>query len=107
MRKDRNTFFSEAQMSSQSSFPNPGMNMPVANAPYQAASASQSFYAGPGPMNGAYNYDYNTNNEIEGRLAKLERQLNRIENRLAKLESQNMYTNDDYEINNSSNMYMV
>lgn len=109
MKKDRNTFFSEAGMSTQNYFPNPNMNIASANAPYQAAQASQSFYAGPGPAMPMYNnqnYDYNQLNEIENRIAKIERQINRLDSRISKLESQTFYSNDNYDSTNGG-MYMV
>ncbi len=115
MKKDRNTFFSEASMSSQNYFPGPNMNMQMANAPFQSAQASQSFYSGPAqmPMQGQMpnfntnqNYDYNMFNEIENRMAKMERQINRLESRVSKLESQTFYSNDDYSSGNDT-MYMV
>ena len=108
MKKDRNTFFSEAGMSTQSYFPGPNMNMVSANAPYQAAQASQSFYAGPNmPMYNNQNYDYNQFTEIENRIAKIERQINRLESRISRLESQTFYSNDNYDSSNSGGMYMV
>ena len=113
MKKDRNTFFSEAGMSTQSYFPNPNMNMMSANAPFQSAQASQSFYAGPNPMqqqmpiyNTGQNYDYPSYNEIESRLAKIERQINRLESRVSKLESTTLYSTNDYNSGNDT-MYMV
>ena len=115
MKKDRNTFFSEAQMSTQNYFPGPNnMNMQMANAPFQSAQASQSFYSGPAinptqtpmPIYNNQNYDYNYYSEIENRLAKIERQINRLESRVSKLESQTFYSNDDYS-NGNDTMYMV
>lgn len=113
MKKDRNTFFSEAQMSTQNYFPNQNMNMQLANAPFQSAQASQSFYSGPNPMqqqmpiyNTGQNYDYTGYNEIESRLAKIERQINRLESRVSKLESQTLYSTNDYN-NGNDTMYMV
>jgi len=115
MKKDRNTFFSEAQMSTQNYFPGPNINLMSANAPYQSAQASQSFYSGPAniPMqqqmplyNTGQNYDYTGFNEIENRIAKIERQINRLESRVSKLESQNLYSTNDYNSGNDT-MYMV
>jgi len=115
MKKDRNTFFSEASMSSQGYFPGPN-NMMSANAPFQSAQASQSFYAMPAgmqmpqqmnsPMINNQNYDYSMFSEIENRLAKMERQINRLDSRVSKLESQTFYSNDDYTSGNDT-MYMV
>lgn len=114
MKKDRNTFFEESQVMSQTNFPNPGMN--IANAPFNmGAYANQSFYAGPmnnpiptnnynTPMNQLPN---NTNDfsDIESRLSKIERQINRIDARLNKLESGTFYSNEDIETTN--NVYMI
>ncbi len=106
MRKERNTFFSEAQMSSNSGFipnqmynnPNMMMNGPV---PFQnSAQTSQSFYAGAAPVPNNFGTD------VETRLSKIERQLNRIETRLSKLESSTLYSSDAIDVN-ATNMYMV
>lgn len=98
MKKTRNSFFSES--SYQSYNPTPNMNQQTA--PYQAS--SNYFYQGPMPNN----YNTNTmNNDIESRLAKIERQINRMDYRLSKLENtNNIITSDDYDITNS-NMYML
>ena len=111
MKKSRNAFFSEAQMSTQSYYPQPQPMMMNQQAPYQASQSSQSFYAGPGipnnyNQNTNYGYDYSTTNDIETRLSKIERQLNRIDARLNKLESTTYYTTDNIENSNSS-LYMV
>lgn len=99
MKKDRNTFFQEAQMSNFNYYPNPNMNLMSANMPTQASQSSQAFYAGPGmPI-------MNNENDFETRLAKLERQVNRLETRVNKLESLTTFTNDDFD--SSTNMYMV
>lgn len=113
MKKDRNTFFSEANFSNQNYFPNPNMNMMAANAPYQSAQASQSFYAGPNPMMGQMpiqnnlgTMDYNNYTDIENRISKIERQINRLESRVNKLESLTSYSTNDYN-NGNDTMYMV
>ena len=114
MKKNRNAFFSEAQMSTQSYYPTPQQPLMGPQAPYQAAQSSQSFYAGPSIPNNYtsqmpntnYGYDYSTTNDIETRLSKIERQLNRIDARLNKLESNTYYTTDITENSNSS-LYMV
>ena len=97
MKKTRNSFFSESNFQSY----NPNIN--VQGAPYQ--SAGNYFYQGPIPNN-----NYNTTtpvNDIESRLAKIERQINRIDYRLSKLENtNNILTSDDYDTPNS-NMYML
>ncbi len=101
MKKTRNSFFAESNFQSY----NPNMNMMMPNqggAPYQ--SASNYFYQGPMPNN------YNTsgvNNDIESRLAKIERQINRIDYRLTKLENvSNIVSSDDFDTNNN-NVYML
>lgn len=109
MKKDRQSFFNEANFS-QSSFvptPNFGMNTnyPM-NGAYGQAQASQSFYSGPSPM--PYNQstmgsDYMS--DIESRLAKIERQINRLDARISKLESKGMITTENFE--NTNNMYML
>ena len=106
MRKNRNSFFSEANMSYSGYNPNMNMNMMAANAPYQASSAYNSFYSGPNPnLNPNYNY-MNNNTDLENRLAKIERQINRLEHRLSKLEANGTILTDDYDTN-TTNMYML
>lgn len=101
MKKERNTFFSEAQSSSYNYYPNPNMNMNMMpTMPTQASQSSQSFYAGPTPING-----YNNYSDIESRLAKIERQISRLDNRVTKLEG--LDTTSDYEIDSKTNMYMI
>lgn len=100
MKKDRNTFFQEAQSSSLNYFPNQVQMMPSANMPTQASQSTQSFYAGPSPI-----FPQNNYNDYEARLAKLERNMSRLENRISRLESQNSFSSDD--INDSTNMYMI
>ena len=78
------------------------MNIPNGPAPFQ--SASNYFYQGPIQPN--YNTQPN-GNDIESRLAKIERQLNRMDYRLSKLENTtNIISADDIETNNT-NMYML
>ena len=107
MKKNRNTFFQESSYQSY----NP--NMALGGAPYQTA--SNYYYQGVVPMNQQMQSNYNTgynsmqnnNNDIESRIAKIERQLNRIDYRLSKLENvNNVVSSDDFDINNS-NMYML
>ena len=129
MRKDRNTFFSESNMY-QSNYPQmqqpPIMQNP---APYQASTASNSFYSGPNPNMVPNNMmqnqvpintglpieNYQTNNStvsnLESRIAKMERQIRRLETRLNKFES-NYNTNslghtEEIDTNYSSSMYMI
>lgn len=103
MKKNRNSFFTEANMSYSGYNPNvgynPNINMMAPNAPYQSASAYNSFYSGPFPGN------TNQPTDLESRLAKIERQINRLEHRVNKLESTNTYSTDDYD--NTTNMYML
>ena len=105
MRKNRNSFFAESSFESY----NPNMNMgsvnpSMPNQPYQ--SASNCFYQGPMPNN------YNTNgmnNDIESRLAKIERQINRMDYRLSKLENaNNIIKTENFDTNSTTtNMYML
>ena len=88
MRKDRNTFF-EQQSYNSGFFPSPNYNMPSIT-----STSSESFYQNPYA---------NYNNDIDSRLAKLERQVNRLETRINQMESNNTLktTNDDYNMNTS------
>lgn len=103
MKKDRNTFFTNYNAQSQSYIPNmqipqPQMQMqPQQFGPYQSASTQSSYYAGP---------DIAATNDIDNRLAKIERQINRLDSRVTKLENaanMNIESNDP----NYSNMYMI
>lgn len=108
MKRDRNTFFGEAQMSTTSIMPNMMPQMPQMpqygmQAPMQAAQASQSFYAGPTPtMQQPYYGDTGQHSELESRIAKLERNMQRLEARVGKLES-----NASLSTNDVTNMYMI
>lgn len=115
MKKDRNAFFSSANMTQSSYMPNMMPNtmpnaMPNNFAPYQEAQASQSFYAGPNPNanmnmnNGSYDTSYS---ELDNRLAKIERQINRLDSRITRLENTGNVTNNITESNYSNSMYMV
>jgi len=110
MKKTRNSFFAESSYQAYNPNPNynPNMNMQMQQAPYQTA--SNYYYQGPFPDPNALPNNYNTlnsGNDIESRLAKIERQLNRIDYRLTKLENaNNIVTSDDFDTN-SSNMYML
>jgi len=100
MKKTRNSYFQESSFQSYNPNINPNMNPQMA--PYQ--SAGNYFYQGPVPNN--YN-TMGTNNDIESRLAKIERQINRLDYRISKLEnSNNIMSSDDFDTNNS-NMYML
>ena len=101
MKKNRNTFFQEAQMSSYNYYPNQNMNLMGQGLPTQASQSSQTFYAGPTPMIPNQNNQYS---DTEARLARLERQMNRLESRISKLEG-STYSPDEYD--SSTNMYMV
>ena len=106
MKKDRNSFFSEYNMSS---YNNMGPMMP--NMYPNQVSSQSSFYSGPvmdqNMMQQQYlpNQNMNTNtytSDIESRISKIERQINRIETRLNKLESE---LNTNFSTNNGDNMY--
>lgn len=109
MKKDRNAFFESSQVTS--SFTQPmmqqpiPMNMPQQMMPYQAATNTSSFYAGPNmPMN-TYPSTYD-NNDLENKVSRLERQVQKLESRISKLESSVFKTSND-DINITSNMYMI
>lgn len=109
MKKTRNSFFTEANMSYSGYNPNIPNMMPN-GIPYQQAQTSyNSFYAGPTNMPGNVQYPQYTgtgNDNIENRLAKIERQINRLEHRINKLESGNT-TFITEDIDTSGNMYML
>ena len=106
MKKDRNSFFNEAnfQQSTYVPTPNFGLNQ---NFPPNTTfnQASQSFYSGPmsSPMPNNYGNDYMS--EIESRFAKIERQLNRMDARINKLETKGLMTTENFD--NTTNMYML
>lgn len=111
MKKDRNTFFENSSMNMAFNAQAPQMvpqMMPI-NA---QAQASQSFYSNV-PMGGmtptymTNSYNDSTINELESRMAKMERSINRLENRLNKIEGSTYYSTDSNFDNPSSNMYMV
>ncbi len=93
MKKNRNSFFAESNFESF----NPSMN----GIPYQQA--SNYYYQGPMPNN--YNIN-NMGNDIESRLAKIERQINRLDYRISKLESTKNIISSE-EIDTNTNMYML
>lgn len=104
MRKTRNSFFTEANMSYSGYNPNTNMMQP--NIPYQAGTSYNSFYAGPN-MGVPQNYgNIDSPSNIENRLAKIERQISRLDHRISKLESTNT-TFINEEIDSSGNMYML
>ncbi len=103
MKKDRNAFFESSQVSSAFT-PTPNMMMPNMM-PYQAASNSSSFYAGPDvPFN---TYPANMNTDYENKISRLERQMQKLENRITKLENMISANSGNDEVNISSNMYML
>lgn len=104
MKKNRNAFFSEANMNYANY--NPNMAMPAANQPFQSATAYNSYYAGPNPNYNPGMNMYAQNSDLESRLAKMERQINRLEHRISKLETNNTYITEDYD-NTTNNMYML
>ena len=97
MLRNRNSFFQEASMSTQSFMPNMMPYRNYYNGPVNASQASQSYYSGPIP-NQNNNFD-----DYESRIAKLERQINRLDARISKLENSSKLESVDI----SSNMYMV
>ncbi len=109
MKKDRNTFFNEANFSQSSYMGTP--NLPMNNnfqggMPAYGQQASQSFYSGPVPMmpnNGGMPGD--NMSDIESRMAKIERQINRLDARISKLENKGLMTTENYD--NTTNMYML
>lgn len=112
MKKNRNAFFSEANMQTSGFIPQPNMNMVPNMAPYSAASQSSSFYSGPANFNMNQGYNNNqisSNTDYDSRLSRLERQINRLETRVNKLENTSnvTYNIDETEINPNSNMYMI
>ncbi len=111
MKKDRNSFFqsSNFNMSASSS---PTLNMPM---PYQNTMpnmqmpnimANSSYYQSNMPLNYPVYADMApvNMNEIDARMAKLERAINRLEARISKIEGTS-FSNDTY--NTDGNMYMV
>ena len=91
MKKNRNAFFAENNMSFQ------GYDPMMQGMPYQNVQESSSFYAGNMPID----------NNIYERLAKLERQVSRLEHRISKLENNiNISSTDDYE-STTNNMYII
>lgn len=99
MLRNRNSFFQEASMSSQSFMPNIMPYQTYYNGPVNASQASQSYYSGPMPNQN----NYNNIDDYESRIAKIERQINRLDARITKLENSSKIESVDI----SSNMYMV
>lgn len=111
MKKNRNTFFNEANFSQSSYMGTPNMQSPMMggnfNTPtYSGAQASQSFYSGPMPMMQNSNMMPGDNmSDMESRMAKIERQINRLDARISKLENKGLMTTENYD--NTTNMYML
>ena len=99
MLRNRNSFFQEANCSTQSFMPNMMPNPMNYNQGVNAAQASQSYYSGPALNQG----NYNNFEDYDNRIAKLERQINRLDARISKLENSSKLESVDI----SSNMYMV
>ena len=97
MRKERNAFF-EQQSYNQAYYPTP--NMMNQNMPSIASTSSQSFFQGPN-VNNTYQ-----ENDLDYRLAKIERQITRLDSRVSKLES-GKDINMTENFNDNTNMYMV
>lgn len=111
MKKDRNSFFSEYNMSSIN---NTQPMMPMY--PNQVSSQS-SFYSGPamdyygqnGGMMQNNMMDNTYTSDIDSRISKIERQINRIETRLKNLENE-VLNNSNKDMNDNvynNNLYMV
>ncbi|MBD8923335.1 hypothetical protein EGR52_07970 [bacterium] len=97
MRKNRNTFFTESNMN-YTNFQNHEV-MPNPNIPFQPQ-INYNPYQGQNPY-------IDTSNNIENRLAKMERQINRLERRINKLESVNTTFLDNDIDTTTNNMYML
>lgn len=95
MKKNRNSFFAEANFSN---FQTGGIPQ---NIPYQAGTNYNSFYQNQTGMPYVDNAD-----SVENRLAKIERQINRLNARVNKLESLNTTFIDD-TFDTTNNMYML
>ena len=99
MKKDRNAFFEQSAYN-KAFYPTP--NMMMNPTPSIASGSSQSFYEGPYVTN----TNYNEYNDLETRLAKIERQINRLDNRISKLENYNSFSQTD-NMTDNTNLYMV
>ncbi len=103
MKKERNTFFQSAGMTTQATYPQmpmqqpmmqpmqqPMMQQPMQQYPTVAGQSTQSYYQGPEVMN--------TN-----QLDNIEKAINRLDARVTKLENQMHGNSKDY----TTNMHMV
>lgn len=112
MKKDRNAFF-QNQSSSSYFYPTgqpmnntlPGMNN---NMYPMATESSSNFYQGP-VMTPVMPSQDNYSQELESRLAKIERSIKLLDTRVSKLESESVSTNTilENEYTNNNNMYMI
>ena len=113
MKRDRNTFFENPGMTPNMGMINPSM--------YPGSMASPNMYQGMNNYNQPPNYGalptntYPTEitNNIEARLAKIERQILRIESRILKIENTtvtntgNYVASEDTDVNINNSMYMI
>lgn len=120
MKKDRNSFFQSSNFNMSASgnmpmmggMPNPNMmmgGMPQ-GMPNVNAASSQFYQANSMPMgmgmDTVYGQPSNSSmNELEAKIAKLERAINRLDARINKLEGTTYYSKETYEAD--GNMYMV
>ncbi len=99
MKKDRNAFFEQTAYN-KAFYPTP--NIMANPTPSFASTSSQSYFDGPYVTNNGYN-DYN---DLDTRLAKIERQIHRLDARINKLENNNTFSQTE-SINDNTDMYMV
>lgn len=111
MKKERNSFFESSNFNMSTMGP---MNMnSMGNmgmmAPSNINAASSNFYASqnmPMPLPIYPNIQNGSSmNELESRIAKLERNINRLDARITKLEGNQFQTSAPYD--SDGNMYMV
>ena len=108
MKKERNSFFESSSYNMNAM----GTNFNAMN-PNAIPNMGSNFYANqnipmPLPVMPNMNQGMGMNdtfNELESRIAKLERNINRLDARISKLEGNNFYSNTTYE--NDGTMYMV
>lgn len=123
MKKNRSSFFNENIDYNQynnynQSIPNQNMMFPGAMTP-PTFNAQSSFYAGPSQMSNQMpsqmpaqmpaqmNIMPNSSvDDVDSRLAKMERQINRLEHRVNRLEQNNTISSENFE-SNINDMYMV
>ncbi len=100
MKKDRNAFFN-SQSASSYFYPSAQPVMPNMGYP-MATESNSSFYQGP--IMNTQMADYS--NELESRLAKIERQISRLDMRVSKLEGE-MNTSPNTNDYTTNNMYVI